>query len=226
MWQIAKDGDWAARRQLQKQFPVVSWHDDKVGGLDANWNCEAPISELCIFKQMIQNVIAFFFSCPPHLFGKATKGCGKRPPETTAGGYLEHLSQCLSCTVTPCPAKSSGQGQLVPPGHQAAGMHEVSSLWLCVTLAVLVSLMLLSYLFTFQKMKCFLLLGSSDSCPDPAISISLPAWPSCSLAMCCFKGMCVGTEERNKRKQLMMRPLNSDLQESSKTMVGGSRGSS
>lgn len=61
MWQIAKDGDWAARRQLQKQFPVVSWHDDKVGGLDANWNCEAPISELCIFKQMIQNVIAFFF---------------------------------------------------------------------------------------------------------------------------------------------------------------------
>lgn len=203
-------------------FPVVSWHDDRVGGLDANWNCEAPTSELCLFKQMIQNVIAFFL--PTSSLWQRNKGLWW---ETTWKHcrWLPGASESVPLMHShPLPCKKA-QWQLVPPGHQTAGMHEVPSLCLCVTLAVLISLMLLSHLFTFQRMKWFLLLGSSDSCPDSTISTSLPAWTSCSLAMCSFKGMYAGTKGRNKRKQLMMRPLNSDIYESPKTMVGGSGGS-
>lgn len=118
-------------------FPVVSWHDDRVGGLDANWNCEAPTSELCLFKQMIQNVIAFFF-CPPHPFGKGIKGCGERPLENTAGGYLEHLSQCLLCTVTPCPAKRLSDSLFLQAIRQLGCMRSPPSVsvwpWQCWSL--------------------------------------------------------------------------------------------
>lgn len=118
MWQIAKDGDWAARRQLQKQFPVVSWHDDKVGGLDANWNCEAPISELCIFKQMIQNVIAFFF-LPTSSVWQSNKGLWQETswnhsrwlPGASESMPLMH-SHPLPCkklrTRTACSSRPSG----------------------------------------------------------------------------------------------------------------------
>lgn len=133
-------------------FPVVSWYDDRVGGLDANWNCEAPTSELCLFKQMIQNVIAFFL--PTSSLWQRNKGLWW---ETTWKHcrWLPGASESVPLMHShPLPCKKA-QWQLVPPGHQTAGMHEVPSLCLCVTLAVLISLMLLSHLFTFQGWSGF-----------------------------------------------------------------------